>query len=31
MPVETYRHDHGLDTEALAEAGAKAEAEPPKD
>ena len=23
MPVEQYRHEHGLDTEALAEADAK--------
>ena len=34
MPVEHYRHEHGLDTEALAEAesnGTKAEAEPPRE
>ena len=30
MPVEHYRHEHGLDTDAIAEADAKAKAEQPK-
>jgi cytochrome b subunit of formate dehydrogenase len=30
MPVEYYRHEHGLDTDAIAEADAKAKAEQPK-
>jgi hypothetical protein len=29
MPVEHYREEHGLDTEALTDAEAKDQAEPP--